>query len=187
MTTETEAGLPHMDWTDQPATWKQVKYLRQLGYKPNHPLTKTEASNLIRDLGGEPERLAPSVKNTSGERAEQKTAYEFRQMVEKARRTLAETKGGATEKAQHELDSAIAKRQGFWADTCRDEGTVLVASRAVHEFYQKYGCRFEAPMLKDVQCILDALDSAMPVWDRDHPEIFYQTLELNFPVLLRRP
>jgi hypothetical protein len=37
-----------------------------------------------------------------------------------------------------------------------------------------------------VQEILDALDSAMPAWEREHPALFYQTLELNFPHLLRR-
>jgi hypothetical protein len=176
-----------MDWTDQPATWKQIKYLRQLGCKPDHPLSKTEASKLIRDFGGQPETSAALEKKTSGERIEQGTAYDFRQMVEKAKQTLAETKRDDIEKAQQDLALAIAKRQGFWADTCRDQGRVLVASMAAHEFYQKYGCRFEVPTLKDVQCILDALDSAMPFWDRDHPELFYQTLELNFHELLRRP
>jgi hypothetical protein len=176
-----------MNWTDQPATWKQIKYLRQLGYKPDHPLTKTEASTLIRDFGGEPEASAPEGKNTFAEGTEQRKAYDFRLMVEKAKRTLAETKGDDIEKAKPDVGLAIAKRQGFWADTCRDEGRVLVASMAAHEFYQKYGCRFEVPTFKAVQYILDALDSAMPFWDRDHPELFYQTLELNFPELLRRP
>jgi len=36
-----------------------------------------------------------------------------------------------------------------------------------------------------VQSILEALDSALPAWDRDSPEMFYRTLELNFPELLR--
>jgi hypothetical protein len=37
-----------------------------------------------------------------------------------------------------------------------------------------------------VQVVLEALDAAMPLWDRDHPELFYQALELNFPQLVRR-
>jgi hypothetical protein len=37
-----------------------------------------------------------------------------------------------------------------------------------------------------VQHILDALDSAAPFWDKEHPELFYQTLQLNFPELVRR-
>ena len=39
---------------------------------------------------------------------------------------------------------------------------------------------------EQVQEVLDALDSALPVWDREHPELFYQTLELNFPQLVKR-
>src|ERR1700720_2172582 len=109
-----ETSLHAMNWTDQPATLKQIKYLRQLGYKPDHPLTKTEASNLIRDFGGQPETSAPLGKNTFGERTEQPTAYDFRLTVEKARRTLAETKRDDIEKAQPDLPLAIANRQGFW-------------------------------------------------------------------------
>jgi hypothetical protein len=48
------------------------------------------------------------------------------------------------------------------------------------------GCRFFAPNYEQVQEVLDALDNAMPLWDHDNPELFYQTLELNFPHLARR-
>jgi hypothetical protein len=37
-----------------------------------------------------------------------------------------------------------------------------------------------------VKAVLDALDGAMPLWDKEHPELFYQTLEINFPELVRR-
>jgi hypothetical protein len=56
----------------------------------------------------------------------------------------------------------------------------------VLDFYRKYGCQFEAPSHKHVQEVLSALDPAVPAWDRDHPELFYQTLELNFPELKKR-
>ena len=59
--------------------------------------------------------------------------------------------------------------------------------QAVLELYQKHGCRFAVPSRQQVQDVLDALDAAMPVWEKEHPELFYQTLELNFPELLRRP
>ena len=50
-----------MEWTDEPATWKQLKYLRQLGCKLDHPLTKIEASDLIGKLGGRQERCIRSL------------------------------------------------------------------------------------------------------------------------------
>ena len=54
------------------------------------------------------------------------------------------------------------------------------------ELYRKFGCRYDPPTQRQVQEILEALDPAMPFWDRDHPELFFQTLELNHPGLLRR-
>jgi len=51
--------------------------------------------------------------------------------------------------------------------------------------YRQHGCCFSAPSPQQVQEIQDALDSALPGWSGDHPELFYRTLELNFPGLLR--
>ena len=58
-------------------------------------------------------------------------------------------------------------------------------SREVIEFYRQFGCRFCEPTREQVEEVLQALDSAMPQWDTLHPELFYQTLELNFPELVR--
>lgn len=62
---------------------------------------------------------------------------------------------------------------------------MMDATLQVLELYQLYGCRFDTPTHSQVQEILEALDGASSHWDRDHPELFYQTLELNFPHLLR--
>ena len=59
-------------------------------------------------------------------------------------------------------------------------------SQKVIEFYRKYGCRFCAPSSQQVHHVLNALDSAISSWEKEHPELFYQTLELNFPELVRR-
>ena len=80
-----------------------------------------------------------------------------------------------------------AERQEFWVNTCREVIHMLSASPTVLELYQKHGCRFTAPGRQQVQDILDALDLAMPNWEKEHPELFYQTLELNYPELVRRP
>ena len=79
------------------------------------------------------------------------------------------------------------ERQEFWIDTCREVTQMHIVCQAVLELYQKHGCRFAVPSRQQVQDVLDALDAAMPVWEKEHPELFYQTLELNFPELLRRP
>jgi hypothetical protein len=55
----------------------------------------------------------------------------------------------------------------------------------VLELHRQYGWQFLAPSPAQVQQVVDALDSAMPFWDRDHLGLFYQTLQLNFPDLLR--
>lgn len=77
------------------------------------------------------------------------------------------------------------KRYEFWADTCREIMEMHAGCRQVIDFYRKFGCRFCAPTQEQVEEVLRALDSAMPDWDQAHPELFYQTLELNFPELVR--
>ncbi|HWX21827.1 MAG TPA: hypothetical protein VN578_18145 [Candidatus Binatia bacterium] len=174
-----------MDWTDEPATLKQVKSLKQLGYRLERRLTKIEAAELIIKLGGKPEPATPSAHITLQEVALPEQ-YQFRARVEQARRAFEEAGSDNAEKLERELAAAIAERQCFWADTCRATGKGSAPSTQVHHLYQSLGCRFETPGRQEIQNILDALDSAMPFWDRDHPELFYQTLELNFPALLRR-
>lgn len=85
-----------------------------------------------------------------------------------------------------ELEGALHDRQQFWIDTCREVAEMHHRWPQILELYQKHGCRFIVPSALQTQEVLDALDSAVPFWDRDHPEIFYSTLELNFPELVRR-
>ncbi len=77
-------------------------------------------------------------------------------------------------------------RLEFWADTCRDVNLMHHGSKEVIELYRKQGCRFFEPGHDQVQNVLEALDSAMPLWEKTHPELFYQTLELNFPELVKK-
>src|SRR6266498_710261 len=95
--------------------------------------------------------------------------------------------------AEHEHDNLPiqpprepAKRQEFWLDTCRGFAHVKFGCAEIQELYRKHGCRFAEPTLQQVCGILDALDGAMPQWEKEHPELFYQTLELSFPELLIR-
>jgi hypothetical protein len=83
------------------------------------------------------------------------------------------------------LDSAVSARDEFWIDTCRDPAHMKNASVPAMTLYRLHGCRFEAPTREHVQEVLSALDKALPTWDKEHPELFYQTLELNFRELVR--
>lgn len=76
-------------------------------------------------------------------------------------------------------------RVEFWADTCREVTDMRVGTKEVIDLYRTYGCRFCPPTHSQVQNILDALDTAMPQWEKEHRELFYQTLELNYPELIR--
>ena len=174
-----------MDWQNEPATWKQLKYLRQSGYKPDRHLTKAAATELINSLGGQ---IAPPppMPQAIVQLPSKHDAHLLRTAVERAALAVSEARRDSLLSAQQELALAISKRQMFWIDTCRDPTRMQAACGQVLDFYRKYGCRFEAPSNREVQEVLSALDSAMPLWDRDHPEVFYQTLELNFPQLARR-
>lgn len=78
------------------------------------------------------------------------------------------------------------ERQQFWADTCREMREMRLGSQPIMDLYRKFGCRFCSPTLEQAQHVISALDSALPAWETSHPELFYQTLELNFPELVRR-
>jgi hypothetical protein len=186
-----------MDWQNEPATWKQLRFLRQHGHKPDRHLTKSAAAELIESLGGNIATVAPpplpepmptplAAAAPAIAQLPRHDAHNLRQDLEKAQRAAAEVSSNMVRAAQQDVALAISRRQMFWIDTCRDPTRMQAACGQVLEFYRKYGCQFEAPSNKHVQEVLSALDSAMPLWDRDHPELFYKTLELNFPELLKR-
>jgi len=168
-----------MDFLDEPATWKQLRVLSRCGYQPDHRLTKHEASRLISGFRGEPESKDREVEKAITPSA---NAYQFRLCVENE---LEAVVGAGKDGPPSDLGSAKIQRQEFWLSTCRGTTTIQSASKQMLELYRKHGCLFCEPTHKQVQDILDALDSAMPLWDKDHPELFYQALQLNFPELVR--
>src|SRR5258706_3068598 len=172
-------SLGDMDWANEPATWKQFNSLKRFGCKPDHPMTKTEAAALLISFGVRPETPATISEVTLSDPGKHE-ARRLRETVENSKRAVAEADPGQIEQSKQNLALALTKRREFWADTCRDAGRVLIASMQVHDLYQKHGCRFFEPSLQDVQYILNALDSAAPDWHTDHPELFFQTLDLNF-------
>jgi hypothetical protein len=173
-----------MKWTDQRATKDQLSRLGAFGYEPDHPLPKGEASHLIRDFEACRDGQAALAESDAREAAKCE-AYGLRAAVENAKRAVAKPGKDEIRNFRYDLALAVAKRQEFWRDTCSDADKIHVVSVQARDLYREYGCRFAAPTAQQVQDIFDALDSAMPLWDRDQPELFYRTLELNFPELLR--
>src|SRR4051812_45906945 len=70
-----------MNWADEPATWKQLKLLKQLGHHPDHPLTKTAASDLIVSLGGRQESQETLEEQNIRQMKERGAAYHLRVTV----------------------------------------------------------------------------------------------------------
>ena len=179
------ASLRGMNWKDEPATENQLDHLRRFGYEPDSPLTKGEAAQLINDCEALPkEQRGPSAQSDNLELATH-SAYRLRLEMETAKRGPAQISGPQIQNPRHTLELAIAERQEFWADTCSDADRVHLVSPQALALHRRHGFRFAVPALEQVQAILDALDPVMPYWDREHPELFYQTLELNFPDLIR--
>ena len=173
-----------MTWKDEPATEIQLGHLRRLGYEPDRPLTKGEAAQIISDF----EELSSAPATAKGDNDLELvriSAYRLRVKVEDARRAAARGEGPPLENPRHLLEVAVAERQEFWADTCSESDKMHLICSQVVALHKQHGCRFAVPTAEQVQAILDSLDSALPEWDRDRPELFYQTLELNFPELLR--
>jgi hypothetical protein len=173
-----------MNWADEPATETQLDHLRQLGHRGGYALTKGEAARLITWYERHHTSAEPSEVGVARESAEPE-AYLLRLAVASVKRMAALPEPDKAGAAMGQLEQAMAQRQRFWTDTCREVTQMSLPSSQVLELYQQYGCRFSAPKPTEAQQILDALDSAMPCWDMDHPALFYQTLELNFPELVR--
>lgn len=110
--------------------------------------------------------------------------FQLRLLVHAAENALTENPDRPGVRA--DVQSARSARQRFWMDTCRGEQGTPTTSGYALEFYQHFGVHFFAPTWDEVREILDALDSGMPGWDKDHPELFYETLKLNYPSLLRQ-
>lgn len=199
-----------MFWDDEPATEQQLMHLRNAGYEATHPLTRTDAARLIREFRRNPARalamtvpasvpsalpqsrppapepapLPPAFGTHEISEATRMHAFKLRGAVEAAQRALAVHPDAPNVRA--DSVSTVTARREFWLDTCREFKEMHTASMQVLELYQRYGCRFFAPNAQQTQELLDALDGASPAWDRDHPELFYQALELNFPHMVKR-
>jgi hypothetical protein len=193
-----------MYWTDQPATEQQLLHLKNAGYIGSGPLTQTEAARLIRELRRHPGRVNAPIAEIvpkflqpkpapppsprapmSGELSEaaRVQAYRLHTAVTETAKAFQADPDGPNVRA--DAVSSRRMRQEFWLDTCSEVKEMRNTSVQIVEFYQRFGCRFFTPTRDQVQNILDALDEVMPLWDRDHPELFYQTIELNIPELLR--
>jgi len=188
-----------MDWPDDAASEQQVVRLRNLGYVATAHLTMTEAARLIRQYEKNlrqtgnvpvlnPPGSPPPENHLGGGRVSESarnTAHRLHETTATAKHAMAIGPEGANVRA--DLVSATAARIEFWLDTCRDIREMQIASVQVCELHQDYGRRLFAPTRQQVEEILNALDAGIPSWDKEHPELFYKTLELNFPNLVRKP
>jgi hypothetical protein len=168
---------------------------------------RTEAARLIRELRRNPGRsisasvldkaaAAPRTQLPTGQLANapvpsndfsestRAQAYRFHAVAVAAHCALAANPNGPNVRA--DAAASMQNRQEFWLDTCREVKEMRIGSVPVLELYQMQGYRFFPPSPQQVQELLTALDEAMPQWDSENPELFYQTLELNFPHLVRR-
>jgi hypothetical protein len=175
-----------MKWTDERATKDQLSRLVQFGFEPDHPLAKGEASRLIRDFEACREGEAAQAESDACESTKCES-YCLRAAVEDAQRAVAQAGKDEIQNLRHDLALAVTNRQELSVQSCSDAEKMQVVSMLARDLYKKYGCRFAAPTAQQAQAIFDALDSAMPPWDKDQPGMFYRTLELNFPELLRHP
>lgn len=155
----------------EPATELQLNQLRRFGHEPDRPLSRQEAAQLLFELEHRPH---PENSFAIPQQTEHE-AFHLRKVVEQEKQA----------QADGPLKAAILRRQDFWVDTVREPPKMHLGWPQIIDLYRAQGCRFFDPTHEQVQEILDALDMALPYWDRDHPELFYQTLELNFPDLVR--
>jgi hypothetical protein len=175
-----------MDATNDPATENQLAILRQqFHYEPDHVLTRIEAAHLIGDLRRRKEHPTAPPQQRIGSSILERDSQRFGLAVQNAKQALAVATISRRAEFERLLTEAMRKRQDFWMDTCRDPMQMQSHASEVWDLYMKYGCRFVTPARPQVQEVLDALDSALLDWEKNHAELFFRTLELNFPGLLR--
>ncbi len=176
-----------MDATNDPATENQLAILRQqFHYEPDHALTRIEAAHLIGDLRRHREHPTALPQRKIVAPILERESLRLALAVQNAKQALTAVTISRRAEYEQQLAEAIRKRQDFWMDTCRDPMQMQTHAAEVWDLYMKQGCRFVTPARAQAQEVLDALDSALLDWERNHVELFYRTLELNFPGLLRQ-
>ncbi len=160
----------------EPATQQQIEFLEQHGHNVSGPLTRGEAAEMIRRI----REYRPTANTDLGGLSQLQGSAAYKLGL------AFELSGFCAGRHLHSSSPVYANRQDFWLDSCREVTQMHHASSQVMELYKLCGCRFSMPTAQEVQEVLDALDNAVPEWETAHPELFYSTLELNFPELLKK-
>jgi hypothetical protein len=160
-------------WEDDPASDKQLAYLSKFGYTHVGPLSKGEASKLIGEFEEDPERCR--IRDASSRKASEASVEEL------AKGEAYQLHSDVVNADRCDLKLAKQTRIAFWTAAFSPSDEFLMP----YELYEAYGQHYRKPKREQIQHILDALDAAMPTWDRDHTELFFETLKINFPELKR--
>jgi len=174
-----------MDWSDEPASANQIQLLRHFGYEPDVSLKRGDAARLLLEAERDRSRRRDSLKGDT-RKITADEASELHAAMDQARGACESGGGASPQESGTDLTAAIAKREEWWMDTCRDPGKMKGVSAQKIELYKLQGCRFEEPSRGQVREVLQALDSAAPNWERENPELFFQTMELNYRELVRQ-
>jgi hypothetical protein len=182
-----------MNWDTEPATEKQLAYLKMFGYVPETPLNKTTAHDLISQFEEDPERRRIRNENQGRESLiyEEKRRENLAYYLHTDCDALAKALENASDKedrfyAKDELKLKQDERIEFWKDTFRQPNDRQGESTQAYELYCNFGQFVKMPTTSQVKGILSALDKYSQTWDLDRPTDFFHTLKLNFPELMRQ-
>ncbi len=95
--------------------------------------------------------------------------------------------------AKEELRYRQSLRAKFWKATFTQLGAdpddiedLIDYCDVIDRFYDGYGHYFKVPTLKQVDDILEVLDKALPDWDKQEPQSFYEKYKVSFPDKIKR-
>jgi hypothetical protein len=180
-----------MSWREEPASEKQLEYLKTLGYEPEEYLTKGQASDLIEELKNDPEaqqkRAALNQQRCEQEfqDSQRNMAYHLHKAYEAATRELAAAGKDEIRDAKAYLQDTQQERLTFWRRAFEPPDGDNTDPQPI-KLYLEHGYRFKPPSSSLLQTLLDALDADSATWDLDMPEYLFQTVEYNCPDLLRK-
>lgn len=161
------------------------------GLKSERDKAKLEMAGKVAELSAVQKKL--ELTNDEGERVSlQEEIENIQEEIESSKSDLTDYPDNLKD-AQDDLKFRVSSRVKFWKATFKEdwvlgdeEADLIDFSDTIDRLYSEYGRYFKVPTNKQITEILEALDTALPDWDKNQPHSFYSTLKASFPEGVRK-
>lgn len=203
-------GNNERDWRSDPATAKQIDFLKSLGVAVTEPITKGEASELIDRYKDSPEAYAYQERKREEDRQRRSDfpSFHMKADIDKVSAEIARIESDLAEipksdrrgsryvddlkieltDLKQQLKSLQSVRAKYWRFTFRadwidgdQECDLVDYGDAINRHHFEHGRFLKVPALKEVKEIISELDAGHPGWDQTMTEAFYARYHARNP------